>query len=114
MDCPLPWSGAGVARAAVRSAAHRSRRDGHRSVRALRAIESATRKNHVHLISERERLNLKEFIVELRESRRILTDHFRQRDDWQRGSWPVAIATKGEKVGWQVARGVSDRALLNA
>ena len=112
-DFPLPWRCAGVARPAERGAARRSRRDGHLSVRALRAIESATGNNLVGLIFARDRLNLKEFTAELAESRRTSTDQIRQRDDWQHGFW-AACPRKGERVGSDVARGVSGSALLHA
>ena len=87
---------AGVARPAERGAARRSRRDGHLSVRALRAIESATGNNLVGLIFARDRLNLKEFTAELAESRRTSTDQMLQRDDWQHGFWAAALARAKE------------------
>ena len=96
VDCPLPWRWAGVARAAERGAARRSRRDGRLSVRALRAIESATGNNLVGLIFARDRLNLKEFTAELAESRRTSTDQMLQRDDWQHGFWAAALARAKE------------------
>ena len=89
----------GVARPAERGAARRSRRDGHLSVRALRAIESATGNNLVGLIFARDRLNLKEFTAELAESRRTSTDQIWQRDDGQHGSWPTALARAKKWAG---------------
>ena len=99
VDCPLPWRCAGVARPAERGAARRSRRDGHLSVRALRAIESATGNNLVGLIFARDRLNLKEFTAELAESRRTSTDQIRQRDDWPRDFRPTALARAKKWAG---------------
>jgi hypothetical protein len=49
------------------------------------AIASATRKNLVGLIFERDWLNLKEFIAVLPDSRRNPADQLRQRDGWLRG-----------------------------
>ena len=88
---PLRSFGRCDARASERGAAPRSRRDGHLSVRALRAIASATRKNLVGLIFERDWLNLKEFSAELPDSRRNPADQFWQRDSWLRGSWLTAL-----------------------
>ena len=48
--------------------------------------QSLARNNLFGLIFDRDRLNLKEFIAELPESRRTPADQIWQRDDWQRGS----------------------------
>ena len=89
----------GVARPAERGAARRSRRDGHLSVRALRAIESATGNNLVGLIFARDRLNLKEFTAELLDSRRTSRDNIWQRDGWRHGSLATALARARKWAG---------------
>ena len=96
---PLAVEMAGVARPAERGAARRSRRDGHLSVRALRAIESATGNNLVGLIFARDRLNLKEFTAELLDSRRTSTDNIWQRDGWRHGSLATALARARKWAG---------------